>query len=224
MYEFYKILKNGNAKHLFFPGATSQQLLQYLDVNLQLYGPQTVIIHVGINDLLNDPGHSNVENILKNFRAMVKKCREFNVKNILLSGLVYKKRTELSLLENLHLRIVELCSQDGIMYVDNRNIYGMHLYHDKLHLLPEKVILGNLNINSLPNKFEQLKETVLKYVDVLVLTETKLDDSFPQAQFLVEGFSEPYRYDRNRKGGGVMIYIRDDIPSKCFENINFQVI
>ena len=55
----------------------------------------------------------------------------------------------------------------------------------------EKVILGNLNINSLPNKFEQLKETVLKYVDVLVLTETKLDDSFPQAQFLVEGFSEP---------------------------------
>ena len=86
---------------------------------------------------------------------------------------------------------------------------------------PEKVILGNLNINSLPNKFEQLKETVLKYVDVLVLTETKLDDSFPQAQFLVEGFSEPYRYDRNRKGGGVMIYIRDDIPSKCLEKHKF---
>ena len=67
----------------------------------------------------------------------------------------------------------------------------------------EKVIIGNLNINSLPKKFDQLKETVLKYVDVLVLTETKVDDSFPNVQFLVDGFSEPYRYDRNRNGGGI---------------------
>ena len=36
---------------------------------------------------------------------------------------------------------------------------------------PERVVIGNLNINSLPNKFEQLKDTVLKYVDVLVLTQ-----------------------------------------------------
>ena len=72
---------------------------------------------------------------------------------------------------------------------------------------PERVIIGNLNINSLPNKFEQLK--VLKYVDVLVLTETKLNGFFPKAQFLVDKFSEPYRYDRNRKGGG-MIYIREN--------------
>ena len=36
---------------------------------------------------------------------------------------------------------------------------------------PERVVIGNLNINSLPNKFEQFKDTVLKYVDVLVLTQ-----------------------------------------------------
>ena len=86
----------------------------------------------------------------------------------------------------------------------------------------EKVIIGNLNINSLPKKFDQLKETVLKYVDVLVLTETKLDDSFPNVQFLVDGFSEPYRYDRNRNGGGIMIYIRDNIPSKLLEKHKFH--
>ena len=40
---------------------------------------------------------------------------------------------------------------------------------------PQKVIIRNLNINSLPNKFELLKDTVLKYVDFLVLTETRLD-------------------------------------------------
>ena len=40
-----------------------------------------------------------------------------------------------------------------------------------------RVVIGNLNINSLPNKFNQLKELVLKYVDILVLTDTKLSDS-----------------------------------------------
>ena len=31
---------------------------------------------------------------------------------------------------------------------------------------------------------------------------------------MIYGFSMPYRQDRNRNGGGIMIYIRDDIPSK----------
>ena len=57
----------------------------------------------------------------------------------------------------------------------------------------------------------------MQHIDILVLTETKLDDTFPMAQFLVNDFSEPYRLDRNRKGGGVIVYIREDIPSKLLD-------
>ena len=39
-------------------------------------------------------------------------------------------------------------------------------------------------------------------------------DSFPTAQFQMKGFSVPYRYDRNGKGGGLLLYIREDIQSK----------
>ena len=81
-----------------------------------------------------------------------------------------------------------------------------------------------LNINYVANKFNQLKELVLKYVEILVFTETKLDDSFLNLQFSVDGFSEPFRIDRNRFGGGVMIYDRDDIPSKLLTNIFFLII
>ena len=77
-----------------------------------------------------------------------------------------------------------------------------------------RVIIGNLNTNSLTNKFDQLKEIVLKNINILVITETKLDYNFPSAQFLVPGFSKPFRLDRNKNGGGVMIYVREDIPSK----------
>ena len=77
-----------------------------------------------------------------------------------------------------------------------------------------RLLIGNLNINSISGKFDQLKVLVQRKLDVLVITETKLDSSFPKGQFLIEGFSEPYRLDRNRHGGGILIYVREDIPSK----------
>ena len=43
---------------------------------------------------------------------------------------------------------------------------------------------------------------------------TKLDDSFPTAQFLIKSFSTLYRFDRNSKCGGLLLYIREDISSK----------
>ena len=57
---------------------------------------------------------------------------------------------------------------------------------------PNKIIIRNSNINPLPNKFEQMKDIVMQHIGILVLTETKLDDTFPTAQILVNGFSEPY--------------------------------
>ena len=77
-----------------------------------------------------------------------------------------------------------------------------------------EVIIGNLNFNSFPNKFDQSREIVPKYVDVLVITETKLYDTFLMSQFFVTGFTVPYRLDRNRNRSGIMIFTCDDIPSR----------
>ena len=79
---------------------------------------------------------------------------------------------------------------------------------------PNKIIIENLNINLLLNTFEQSKDIVMQYIDILALTETKLDATFTKAQFLLNGFSEPYRLDRSRNGGAVMIYIHENVPSK----------
>ena len=42
-----------------------------------------------------------------------------------------------------------------------------------------RLIIGNLNINSISNKFDQLKLFVQGKVDILIVTETKLDSTFP---------------------------------------------
>jgi exonuclease III len=63
-------------------------------------------------------------------------------------------------------------------------------------------------------RFDLLRHTVGSNVDILILCETKLDNTFPKNQFFIQGFKEPYRKDRNKYGGGVMIYVREDIPSQ----------
>ena len=80
-----------------------------------------------------------------------------------------------------------------------------------------KLIIGNLNINSIAGKFDQLKLMVQHKVDILVLIKTKIDSSFLNQQFHIEGFCLPYRLDRNKHGGGVLVYIREDIPSKILK-------
>ena len=46
-----------------------------------------------------------------------------------------------------------------------------------------------------------------------MISKTKIDDSFPVGQFIMDGFSPPYRLDRNCHGGGLMLFVRKDIPS-----------
>ena len=79
------------------------------------------------------------------------------------------------------------------------------------------MIIGTLSINSISSKFDDLKVLISEMFDISIITETKLDDTYPISQFHIEGHSMPYRLDRNRNGGGVIIYVREDIPSKILK-------
>ena len=82
----------------------------------------------------------------------------------------------------------------------------------------DKLIIAHLNINSIRNKFDSLFFMIEDNADILLISETKLDDSFPSGQFKICGFSMPYRYDRNSMGGGLLLYIRDHIPTKLLKH------
>ena len=47
-----------------------------------------------------------------------------------------------------------------------------------------------------------------------MISEINLDPSFSTRQFHLHGFSEPYRFDRNSNGRGILLYIREDLSSK----------
>ena len=77
-----------------------------------------------------------------------------------------------------------------------------------------RLLIGTLNIKSLSSKFNQLTCLLRGKVDNLALTKSKLDSSFPTNQFLIEGYSKPFRFGRNRNGGGILFYIKKDISCK----------
>ena len=86
-----------------------------------------------------------------------------------------------------------------------------------------KLIIAHLNINSLRNKFEFLISLIDDNIDILMISETKLDQSFPINQFMIKGFSAPFCLDRNDKGGGIILCIREDIPSRLVSTESSQV-
>ena len=52
-----------------------------------------------------------------------------------------------------------------------------------------RITIAQINIKSLRNKFSFLCEVVTGNIDILLVTETKLDSSFPNAQFHMYGYT-----------------------------------
>ena len=63
-------------------------------------------------------------------------------------------------------------------------------------------MIGHLNINSIRNKFDSFKYLIDENIGIILLSETKLNDTFPVNQFIINGFHAPYRADRTDKGVG----------------------
>ena len=76
--------------------------------------------------------------------------------------------------------------------------------------------MGQLNINSLRNKLDFLAEQNKRIIDVLVISETKLYEPFPEGQFKNPGYTSRFRLDRDQHDEKNMIFIREETPAKSF--------
>ena len=72
----------------------------------------------------------------------------------------------------------------------------------------------NIDINYLRNKSDSLIGHIRGNIDILMVSETKLDESFPIGQFIIEGFGVTYKVDRNANGGRIILFLRENIPTK----------
>ena len=106
-------------------------------------------------------------------------------------------------------------------FQDKRN--QMKAAHEIRIKNANRLIIGHLNINYLQNiKFEMLEEMIKDKMDIFLISETKLDSSFPSGQFVIKGYSTPFRLDRNQNGGGLLLYVHEGISCKILNEYNPQ--
>ena len=77
----------------------------------------------------------------------------------------------------------------------------------------DKILLGHVNINNLRNKSEMLADLIKGKLDIMLISETKIDYTFPTSQFDIEGYTS-FRLDRTANRGGILLHTRYDIPAK----------
>ena len=78
----------------------------------------------------------------------------------------------------------------GLDYMDYINVTLKHLRHSLLNN-----IFLYLSINSIRKKFDDLDKVKEGNIDILGIEETKLDESFPHNQFILEGYHTAYWLD-----------------------------
>ena len=83
--------------------------------------------------------------------------------------------------------------------------------------------MGALNVNSLRNKIGAVQELITNNIDICLLSETKIDESFPNQQFNISNY-KTFRRDRNKHGGGLLFYINENIPCKLINHEIIQVM
>ena len=76
-------------------------------------------------------------------------------------------------------------------------------------------LIGYLNINSVRNKIADLQIFIQNIpLEYLVLSETKLDESFSNAQFNLDTYKTRARRNRDENGGGLIVFVRRGIICK----------
>ena len=79
---------------------------------------------------------------------------------------------------------------------------------------PKNLFFGHLNVNSIRNKFVSIQELIKRTFDVFLISETKIDDSLPNAQFKIEGCK---RKDRDAFGGGLLFYLNEKLNCESLQ-------
>jgi hypothetical protein len=106
--------------------------------------------------------------------------------------------------------VEDLCNNNEEENETMSYLFENMLSFRKNHL--KNIMIGHLNVNSLSSKISEIKELQnMCRIDVLVLSETKLDGSIKQQMLEIDGYS-CVRQDKRSNSGGLLMYISDDIP------------
>ena len=61
---------------------------------------------------------------------------------------------------------------------------------------------------------------VKSFVDIFLISESMLNDIFPEGQLIIDHYHATFRFDHNGNGSELLLYVREDLPAKVL-HFNF---
>ena len=142
--QFNYLLHKGYAQLKSFPRGTFKEVLYYVESTSKNKKFDDALLHVGVNDLLNDESQESVQNLLDNLKQIGLKCKSAGVKRILVSGIVVNNKLTSAYISSVNQRISNMCRDNSFVFIGNNNIPTSSLFVDGLYLIVVgKRILAN---------------------------------------------------------------------------------
>ena len=91
------------------------------------------------------------------------------------------------------------------MTSDNDSETALRLNRSKYS---KNIIFSDLNINSIRNKSDNVRAAMVNYVGIFIAAQTKINESFPTAQFAIDGLHTSLRLDSTDKCGVLLVYVK----------------
>ena len=127
---------NGKVYFNVFRGETIKRLHHFLQPTLREDKPDTVLIHIGSNDIIPSKQHDlSVNDAVQRIIDVGSYCRECGVKDVIISSILVKRNFHLTrIIRQINDLLSEYCISNNFHYLTNDNISRKNLWKDGTHL------------------------------------------------------------------------------------------
>ena len=149
-------VKGGEIHLKSLAGAKASQLNHYIIPTLEEYKYDCTIIHVDINDILQNKNDTNVNNLPDSILEIANICQNYNIGKIFILTILSSKRTKVSMFQ-INENVKHLYSRNNLIFIVHKSISFIDLWVDGIHLLNSgKAILGSNFVSEVNRYFGKM--------------------------------------------------------------------
>ena len=105
---------------------------------IEANGFKVALLHAAIKDILKNRSSPDIEKLILGIKMIIDKCKSFRIQKFIISSLIFNRKVERSILEQVNYELLQLCLKNRYHFIDNSSINNtvrmVHLYKDDLHL------------------------------------------------------------------------------------------
>ena len=88
----------------------------YVEPTLETNDFKVALLHVGINDILRNRSSPDIKKLILDIKMIIDKCKSFGVQKFIISGLIFNRKVEGSILEQVNYELLQLCFKKWVPF------------------------------------------------------------------------------------------------------------